>query len=221
MLFYKSSVNQAPGKFQKGLKGQQKQVILELKPFIDLALAGRANTGKSTFFNKVTRGQSPVGEYPCTTLKPYYGQIKTFPFSCFLMDIPGISKGTSEGIKKGKAFLRLMGRAKILLIFLNTEDQPIESLKEMEQELEAFDRTCLEERFAFRRKKRIVVLSKADRLTKKEKEKKLDELFYEMSQSLIVKDEIFKEKPIALSLKTGEGVEKLLSVISRELKKPG
>ena len=212
--FYKSSVNQAPGKFQKGLEGEQKQVILELKPLVDLALVGRANTGKSTFFNKVTGGKSPVGEYPCTTLEPYYGQIKPFPFPCFLMDIPGIPKGAAQNIKKGRAFLRLMGRAKILLIFVSAEDQPVENLKEVEEELKIFDKNCSEKQFAFKKKKRIVVLSKADQLKGEEKEKTLAALFSKMKSLSDSKKEIIIEKPIALSLKTGEGVVQLLSIIS-------
>ena len=211
--FYKSSVNQAPGKSQKGRPGEQKQVILELKPFVDLALIGRVNTGKSTFFNKVTGGKSPVGEYPCTTLGPYYGKVKSLPFQRFLMDIPGIPKGASNDIKKGKAFLRLMGRAKVLLIFLSAENQPVENLQEVKQELEAFDKTCFEKEFTLKRKKRIVVLSKADRLKEERKEKILEALGSKMEKSSVSKNETLRDKPIALSLKTGEGMDKLLSAI--------
>lgn len=218
--FYKSSVNQAPGKFQKGLPGEQKQVILELKPFVDFVLIGRVNTGKSTFFNKVTRGKSPVGEYPCTTLEPYYGEMKPLPFQRVLMDIPGIPKGASSDIKKGKAFLRLMGRAEVLLIFLSAEDQPVKNLKEMEQELEAFDKTCFEEKFTLKRKKKIVVLSKADRLKEERKKRILEALSSQMEKTLVSKNEILGEKPIALSLKTGEGIEKLLSAVGGSFEKP-
>ena len=115
--FYKSSVNQAPVQFQKGLAGEETKVILELKPLVRIVLLGRANTGKSTFFNQVTGGKSPVGDYHCTTLKPYYGQMKAFPFSCLLMDVPGIPEGASQSTKGAVSFLRLMGRAKLLLFF--------------------------------------------------------------------------------------------------------
>ena len=150
--FYKNSKNQAPIQFQKGRPGEQAQVVLELKPLVEIALLGRTNTGKSTLFNKITGGKSPIGDYHCTTLNPYYGQIKAFSLPCFLMDIPGIPEESKQ--ETGVPFLRLTGRAKLLLIFLNANENPIETLIQLNSELKAFDKNHnVDKTFALGKKK--------------------------------------------------------------------
>ena len=230
--FYKSSVNQAPAQFQKGLSGENRCVILELKPLTDIALVGKVNAGKSAFFNKATGGKSPEGDYPCSTTVPYYGRILSLSLS--VMDIPGLS------LRAGKeaAFLRLMGRAKILLIFICcAEPDPVKILKEIEERLSAFDRACFgaarpererepsdtaggkaggepvragrsENSFAFRRKTRILVLSRADQVSPKKKQQALDAL------ASFLQTEKSPETVLAgaLSLLTGEGEERLFNI---------
>ena len=203
-VFYKSSVNQAPSQFQKGQAGEKAQVILELKPIIDAAVIGRANTGKSTFFNQITGGRSPVGDYACTTLAPHYGLVRA-SFSCSLMDIPGIPSNICEK-NNSLAFLRLMGRAKALLIFLSIEpgqESPQEILKDIERALKAFDEKYPEKKFAFKYKKRIIILSKADLLHKEILQKEIESL---------------KKKALPLSSKTGKGIEEVLDAIRWNLK---
>lgn len=211
--FYKSSVNQAPSQFQKGQIGEKTQVILELKPIIDAALIGRANTGKSTFFNKATGGHSPVGNYACTTLAPYYGWTKTSP-SRSLMDIPGIPSNIHEKKNsKSLAFLRLMGRAKILLIFLSIEPgqlSPSETLKDIEQALKIFDKKYPERKeFSFSHKKRVVVLSKGDLLKREALKREIEILTSEIKNLSPYKP----KKVFPLSSKTGNGAKELLDAI--------
>lgn len=219
-VFYKNSMNQAPFQFQKGQVGEQRRVILELKPLVDMALVGRTNTGKSTFFNKVTGGKSPIGDYACTTLAPYYGWTKT-PSPCSLMDIPGIPSKVCEKNNKSLAFLRLMGRAKILLVFVSVEHgKPslAETLKDIEQDLKAFDKASLEKEFAFSHKKRIVILSKADLLKKETLKKEMKALVSEMEKLSFSKKKKESKRVIILSSKTGNGVQELLDTIHWNLK---
>lgn len=217
--FYKSSVNQAPSQFQKGQVGEKKQIILELKPFVDVVLIGRTNTGKSTFFNKVTGGHSPVGDYACTTLAPYYGQMKTNS-PCALMDIPGIPSNIYEKKQsKSLAFLRLMGRAKVLLVFLSIEpgqSSPSETLRNIEQILKIFDKNHPEKEFSFSHKKRIVVLSKADLLKKETLKKEIEVLSSEMNHFSSFKNK--SKKALSLSSKTGSGVKEILNAIHLKMK---
>ena len=227
--FYKSSVNQAPVQFQKGLSGEQKQIILELKPLVDIALVGRVNSGKSTFFNKMTGGKSPVGDYACTTLCPYYGQMKAFSSPCFLMDIPGIPEGRGERAKQAEIFLRLMGRAKLLLIFVSAGEQPLEHLRQIKKDLTHFDKNCSEREFALKNKKRIIVLSKSDQLQKRDSKKELEVLLSETIsgdtkgneriQLLANRDTEISNtrRAMAFSSKTEMGIKELLLAIQENL----
>ena len=205
-VFYKSSVNQAPAQFQKGQVGEKKQVVLELKPLVDVALVGRVNIGKSTFFNKVTGGKSPVGNYACTTLAPYYGWTKT-DSPCSLMDIPGIPEKVCEKNNKNLSFLRLMGRAKVLLIFVSVEPgvpSPAETLRNIEEDLKTFDKKYPEKEFAFSHKKRIVVLSKIDLLKEPTLKQEMEALASEIKNLSSFENkkkplDFFKESPLAIN----------------------
>ncbi|MCZ0932605.1 MAG: 50S ribosome-binding GTPase, partial [Oligoflexia bacterium] len=167
--FFKTSLNQAPRKFQKGEKGKSQQVILELKPLVDVAIIGKVNTGKSSFFNLVTKAKSKVAVYPYTTLAPHIGQLKPFSKSCFLMDIPGLERGAGKNIFKGLSFLRSLQRAKLLLNFIDScSDSPLEDLLEIDQELQAFDKKYSENYFQKLKQKPIFyVLTKTDKLSSK------------------------------------------------------
>lgn len=201
--WFKTSQNQAPRYFHRGCKGQEKKFILEYKPLIKASLIGRANTGKSTFFNAITGAHSPTAEYPYTTLVPYYGRIKTLGSDCVLMDIPGISRGAHQKPEKGLSFLRSLQRASLLIHFIDsTIRDPMGVQKELEEELKAFDRKFSEKAFSpLSKKKRWIVFTKID----------------------LLQNQTFRErvtKPPAgfftLSNKTGEGIRELVSAIKKE-----
>ena len=167
--FFKTSLNQAPSRFQKGEKAQIKKVVLEFKPLIHIAVIGKVNTGKSSFFNLVTKAKSPVASYPYTTLAPHIGQLKHLSDTYFIMDIPGLEKGASKSIFKGLSFLRSIQRAELLLHFIDsTCDKPWEDKKEIEEELKAFDKKHGESYFKdLSQKKMFFILTKTDKLKNK------------------------------------------------------
>ncbi|MCY4321865.1 MAG: Obg family GTPase CgtA [Bdellovibrionaceae bacterium] len=201
--FFKSSLNQAPRKFQKGKKGKSQKIILELKPLVDVAIIGKVNTGKSSFFNLVTKAQSKVAVYPYTTLVPHIGQLKSMSHQYFLMDIPGLEKGASKNIFKGLSFLRSIQRSKILLHFIDAlSNTPLEDLLEIYEELKAFDKKYSEFYFQKLQKKTcFYVLTKIDELSSK---KNLDDIL----QKIKIKK---NQKIFTLSNKTKKGLKKLLS----------
>lgn len=138
--FFKTSLNQAPRQFQKGEKAVSQKVILELKPCVQVAIIGKVNAGKSSFFNLVTKAKSKVASYPYTTLSPYIGQLKHLNTSCFIMDIPGLQKGASYHVHQGLSFLRSIQRASLLLHFIDSQSQdPFADQQEIINELKAFD----------------------------------------------------------------------------------
>ena len=207
--FFKTSLNQAPSRVQKGEKGQIKKVVLELKPLIHIAAIGKVNTGKSSFFNLVTKAKSPVASYPYTTLVPHIGQLKDLPEAYFIMDIPGLDKGASKNIFKGLSFLRSIQRAELLLHFIDSAcDKPLEDKKEIEGELEAFDKKYGESYFkTLSRKKMFFILTKTDKLKNKTD-----------SHDLIKQFQLKRnQKFFPLSNKTKKGLRSILSAVEQAM----
>lgn len=209
--FFKSSLNQAPRKVQKGERGQNKKVILELKPLVQVAIIGKVNTGKSSFFNLVTRAKSKVASYPYTTLAPVIGQLKNLSEACFIMDIPGLDKGASKNIFKGLSFLRGIQRTDLLLHFIDgSSADPLKDKKDIEEELKAFDKKHAESYFEkLSRKQMFFILSKTDRLEDKIQLNDLLEKF-----KLKRNQEVFP-----LSNKTQKGLKEILSAIKESVVK--
>ena len=207
--FFKTSLNQAPRKFQKGAKGKSCKVILELKPLVQLAVIGKVNTGKSSFFNLVTRAQSKVASYPYTTLSPHLGKMKHLDKPCFIMDIPGIEKGASNSLSKGLSFLRSIQRAKLLLHFVDSCcEKPLVDRRETEEELKAFDKKYGEFYFTkLSQKKMFIIFTKVDEL-------KADCSFYQLVQKMKIKKD---QKFFFLSNKTKRGLKELLSDIEKTM----
>ena len=201
-FFFKSSANQAPRRAQKGRKGQTQSIILEYKPLVDVALIGKVNTGKSSFFNLVTKAQSKVASYPYTTLTPALGKLKSWPEPRFIMDIPGLEKGASQNSAKGLAFLRSIQRASLLLHFIDgLSEEPLRDKIELESELRLFDKKYNENYFkALSRKKSLFILSKIDQLS----HKRLNQIIKQFK--LKKNQQIFP-----LSNKTKKGLKKILS----------
>ena len=206
--FFKTSVNQAPRKIQKGEKGHTQKVILEYKPLTDMAIIGKVNTGKSSFFNLVTRAKSPVASYPYTTLAPYLGRLKNIPSPCFIMDIPGLETGASKTPFKGLSFLRSLQRADILLHFIDSSvKNPLKDKKEIEAELKAFDKQQNTSYFKkLSQKKRFFILTKIDKIKNKERLNRL-------IKSFALKK---NQKLFTLSNSTKEGLKFILLAIKKE-----
>lgn len=201
--FFKTSVNQAPKKVQKGMEGELQKVILEFKPLNDVALLGEVNSGKSTFFNQITRAQSKVGSYPYTTLKPHLAQMTEGQTPCFLIDIPGLDSGAHKSESRGLSFLRSIQRANLLIHFVACDHHdPMASKNKIEAELEKFDKKYKDFIYSpLSQKKKIVVLSCSDRI---------DE------QALETLKKSFKEEVLTLSCHQNKGVEELISFIEKE-----
>ena len=201
---FATSTRQAPRFAQDGDKGEEKELILELKLLADVGLLGFPNVGKSTFLSKTTSARPKIANYHFTTLEPNLGVVRVNNESFVIADIPGIIEGASEGVGLGIQFLRHVERTRLLLHFLDvsgTEGRnPIEDFKTINKELEKYSEKLS-------KRKQIVVATKMDIVQDETLLKELEEMC--KKENL----ELYK-----ISAVTGEGVEELISHVAEILK---
>ncbi|MAP93464.1 MAG: GTPase ObgE [Ponticaulis sp.] len=156
---FKSSVNQAPRRYNPGLPGEERWIWLQLKLIADVGIVGLPNAGKSTFLSSVSAAKPKIADYPFTTLVPNLGVIDLGPSTRFVAaDIPGLIEGASDGAGLGHRFLAHVERCKALLHLIDaTQDDPDKSYKLIRGELEAYASHLAD-------KPEIVALTKADSL---------------------------------------------------------
>ncbi len=202
---FATSTRQAPRFAQDGEKGEEKEVILELKLLADVGLLGFPNVGKSTFLSTVTEARPKIANYEFTTLEPNLGVVKTKNGDSFVIaDIPGIIEGASSGVGLGLQFLRHIERTRLLLHFIDvsgsTGRNPVEDFNIINEELKKYS-----EKLAGR--KQIIIATKIDSMQDESLYNDLEKMAKEKNM------EIYK-----ISSVTGEGINEILDIISKTLK---
>ncbi len=202
---FATATRQAPRFSQDGEKGEEKELILELKLLADVGLIGFPNVGKSTFLGKTTSATPKIADYHFTTLEPNLGVVKTeYGDSFVIADIPGIIEGASQGTGLGLQFLRHIERTRLLLHVIDVSGiegrNPVEDFEKINKELENYSKKLS-------KRTQIIVANKIDCMQDDNNYKELEKIAKENNM------EIFK-----ISAITGEGVKELIKRVSELLK---
>jgi GTP-binding protein len=193
---FKSPTNRTPRFAEKGTKGEERIIHLELRFIADIGLIGFPNAGKSSLLRMLTKATPEIGDYPFTTLEPNIGMFGKFPIA----DIPGLIEGASNGKGLGIKFLKHIEKTKILVHCIDsTVVDPMKTYLTVRKEFEQFNALLLG-------KPEIIFLNKTDLIDEK-KEKDIASLFSKLKK-IVLRGSIYKP----------ETITQLKEVLTRELR---
>jgi GTP-binding protein len=206
-VHFKSSTNRSPRQTVPGSPGDTFDLHLELKVLADVGLLGFPNAGKSTLISTVSAARPKVADYPFTTLYPNLGVVRIDVDRSFVIaDIPGLIEGAAEGTGLGIQFLKHLQRTRLLLHLVDLaplilDIDPVEQVRQLEQELHNFDPGLMD-------KPRWLVFTKADLLPPDEARGKAEEAVAALGW----------DKPwMLISSVTKSGTDDLMQKVSLEL----
>lgn len=197
---FTSSVRQAPRVAEKGEKGDQLTVRMELKMIADVGLVGLPNAGKSTLLASVSNARPEIADYAFTTLSPNLGVVDVDGSTLLLADIPGLIEGASEGKGLGDDFLRHIERTAVLVHLIDAyQDSVAEAYKVIQNELKSYQ-------VDLSKKPQIVALNKTDGLDEDIVNDRLKELKSVVKRGTAI---------TAISAASKQGVTELLRMVQK------
>ena len=203
---FATPTRQVPNFAKNGTKGEEKEVILELKMLADVGIIGYPSVGKSSILARISAAKPKIADYHFTTLSPNLGVVSTGGESGFVAaDIPGLIEGAADGAGLGHAFLRHIDRCRLLWHVVDIScfegRDPIEDIIKINTELERYSP-------ALALREQIIVANKTDALDPELVDIKAFENF--------VKENDWKL--MYVSAATGEGLDELIRYSADELK---
>lgn len=202
---FATATRQLPLFAKNGTKGEEKEVILELKMIADVGLIGYPSVGKSSILARISAARPKIAEYHFTTLSPNLGVVSTGDESGFVAaDIPGLIDGAAEGAGLGHDFLRHIERCRLLLHVVDIAAlecrSPIEDVKAINRELAQYSE-------ALATRPQIIVANKCDLVDMDSDEVKEFERFVDENEWELV----------YVSAATGKGMKELIHTTAERL----
>lgn len=199
---FATPTNQAPRFAEQGKKGEELEIILELKLLADVGLVGLPNAGKSTLISVISAARPKIADYPFTTLVPNLGMVRISENKSFVVaDIPGLIEGAHKGKGLGTQFLKHIERTKLIVFLIEvTSENPIKDYQILLNELKSYNPRIL-------KKRKILAITKMDLISDEQRKELLNLKFPNI------------KKAIPISAVTREGLDELLNSISKALSK--
>ncbi len=204
---FATPTRQIPRFAKGGTKGEEREVILELKMLADVGLVGFPNVGKSSLISRISAAKPKIANYHFTTLSPSLGVVSTGDGKGFVCaDIPGLIEGASDGLGLGHEFLRHVDRCRLLLHVVDVSGlegrDPIDDIEKIDTELAKYS-----ENLASR--PQIIVANKSDMIDAGTTDIEAFEKYVREKG----------RKLIYISALNGENLDKLIHMTKEELDK--
>jgi GTP-binding protein len=201
---FATSTRQVPGFAKAGIKGEERNLRIELKLLAEVGLLGYPNVGKSSFLARVTTAKPKIANYHFTTIIPNLGIVSTGNEKSYVIaDIPGLIEGANENVGLGHEFLRHVERTKVLVHFVDVSGSegrnPAHDFDIINKELFIHDEKM-------KNKPQIIAANKIDIM---QDENILSDFILEMKKRDI--------KVYPVSAITGDGIDELMYRISEVL----
>ena len=204
---FATPTRQIPRFAKNGTKGEEREVILELKMLADVGLVGFPNVGKSSILSMISAAKPKIANYHFTTLSPMLGVVRVHESAGFVCaDIPGLIEGAADGAGLGHDFLRHVDRCRLIIHVVDISccegRDPVDDIKKINTELANYN-----DRLATR--PQIIAANKCDAA--------------DMDSEVIarfedyVKNELGAEL-IYVSAATGENLNALVNMTAEKLK---
>ena len=203
---FSTPTRQIPRFAKAGTKGEERELLLELKMLAEVGLVGFPNAGKSSILSRISKAKPKIAGYPFTTLTPNLGVVSTYGERGFLVaDIPGLIEGAADGLGLGHAFLRHVDRCRLLLhvVDLSGADgrDPLDDIDKIDAELERYSE-------ALSTRPQIMVGNKCDALSED------DPILKEFSDYC----EKLGRPSVLVSAVTGEGLDAMVALCAETLR---
>ncbi len=202
---FATPTRQVPMFAKNGTRGEEREVILELKMLADVGLIGFPSVGKSSLLSVISAAKPKIADYHFTTLSPNLGVVRVTPERGFVCaDIPGLIEGASDGAGLGHEFLRHVDRCRLLLHLVDIAAiegrDPVEDIKIINRELARYSPELSE-------RPQIIVANKVDMLDR-------DAVDVEAFEKYVAS---LGAELIYISTLTREGVDRLVRMVDERL----